>query len=226
MHAPVRGKLSATDHPEQLARTQTIKKLLITAALLASLGAAQAADNLVVDGSFEARSQATGSWNVYDTLPGWSTVSGSGIELRNQVAGNAFDGHNFVELDSYDNSGMAQTVATAAGSFYALSFEYSARAGVAAASNGIEVLWNGASVASVTADGIGRSGNDWRLFSYIVLGSGSDVLTFRAIGTNDGLGGSLDAVAITAVPEPSTYAMMAAGLALVGVALRRRRSAR
>ncbi len=203
-----------------------MKKLILTATLLASLGAAHAANNLVVNGSFEDQAQAAGTWGVYGSMPGWSTVSGSGIELRNQVAGNAFDGSNFVELDSYDNSGMAQTLTTVAGSFYTLAFDYSARAGVGAASNGIEVLWNGASVASVTADGSGLSGNDWHLFSYSVLGTGSDLLTFRAVGTSDSFGGSLDAVSVTAVPEPSTYAMMFGGLALIGFSLRRRRSAR
>lgn len=203
-----------------------MKKLLIAATLLAALGSAHAAANLVVDGSFEAQAQATGTWNVYGTLPGWSTVSGSGIELRNHVAGNAFDGSNYVELDSYSNSAMAQTITTAAGSFYTLSFEYSARAGVGAASNGIEALWNGTSVASVTADGSSLSGNDWHLFSYSVRGTGSDVLSFRAVGISDSLGGSLDAVAVTAVPEPSTYAMMFAGLALIGFSLRSRRKPR
>ena len=204
-----------------------MKNLVIAAALLATLGSAHAGPSIVVDGSFEQQAQADGSWAVYQTLPGWSTVSGSGIELRNHVAGNAATGMNYVELDSYDNSGMAQTLTTLAGSFYTLSFDYSARAGVAAASNGIEVLWNGASVASVTADGNGLSGNDWHLFSYTVAGTGSDVLSFRAVGISDSLGGSLDSVSVTAaIPEPSTYAMMFAGLVAIGFSLRRRRSDR
>lgn len=204
-----------------------MKKLIIAAALFASLGSAHAGPSIVVNGSFEQQAQANGSWAVYQTLPGWSTVSGSGIELRNKVAGNASTGMNFVELDSYNNSAMAQTLTTIAGSFYSLSFDYSARAGVGAASNGIEVLWNGASVASVTADGTGLSGNDWHLFSYTVTGTGSDVLSFRAVGISDSLGGSLDSVSITtAVPEPSTYAMLFAGLVLIGFSLRRRRSER
>lgn len=204
-----------------------MKNLFIAAVLLATFGGAHAGPSIVVDGSFEQKAQADGSWAIYQTLPGWSTVSGSGIELRNHVAGNAATGKNFVELDSNSNSGIAQTLTTTAGSFYTLAFDYSARAGVGAASNGIEVLWNGASVASVTADGNGLSGNDWHLFSYTVAGTGSDVLSFRAVGISDGLGGSLDSVAVTAaIPEPSTYAMMFAGLVAIGFSLRRRRSGR
>lgn len=203
-----------------------MKYLLVTAALLAAFGSAHA-ESIVVDGSFEQHAQADGSWNVYATLPGWTTTAGPGIELRNQVAGNASDGKNFVELDSYGNSAMAQTLTTLAGSVYTVTFDYSARTGVGAASNGIELLWNGASVATVTADGSGLSGNDWHAFSYSVTGTGSDVLSFRAIGTSDGVGGSLDAIAVTAaVPEPSTYAMLVGGLGLIGFSLRRRRSAR
>ena len=208
-------------------KAHTMKKTLIAATLLASLGAAQADASIVVNGSFEAQAQAAGTSSVYQTLPGWTTTGGSGIELRNQLVGNASDGSNFVELDSYSNSAMAQTLTTLAGALYTLSFDYSARAGVGNGSNHIQVLWNGASVATVTADGSAQSGNDWLSYSYSVLGTGSDVLSFRAIGVSDSLGGSLDAVAVTAaVPEPSTYAMLFAGLALIGFSLRRRRSER
>lgn len=203
-----------------------MNKIVLAVALAATLGSAHAAPNLVVDGSFEDVALANGAWNVYNAINGWTTTSGAGIEVRNQVAGNAFDGHNYVELDSSNNSAMAQTLTTTAGALYTLSFEYSARAGVSAASNPIEVLWNGVSVATVTADGTGLSGNDWHLFSYAVTGTGSDTLSFRAIGTNDSLGGSLDAVSVSAVPEASTYAMMFAGLIAIGFSLRGRRDKR
>jgi len=203
-----------------------MKKLFLATVLATSFGAAHAG-NLVVDGSFEDQAQAAGSWNVYSAINGWTTVSGSGIELRNDVAGTAFDGVNFVELDSYNNSAMAQTLTTVAGSTYDLSFAYSARAGVSAGSSPIEVLWNGVSIAAVTANGSNLSGNDWHVYNYTVTGTGSDTLTFRAIGVNDSLGGSLDAITVTAaVPEPSTYAMMFLGLGLMGASLSRRRKVR
>lgn len=199
-----------------------MKRLLITATLLASLATAQAA-NLLVNGSFEDQAQAPDSWHVYDHMPGWATVAGSGIELRNNVAGRAFDGRNFVELDANSNSAMAQTAATTFGTAYTLSFAYSARAGVSAQSNPIDVLWNGTLLASVTADGLRQSEHDWQIFNYTVLGTGLDTVMFRAAGTSDSLGGSLDAVSLSAVPEPSTWLLLAGGFVVIGWSVLRRR---
>jgi hypothetical protein len=52
--------------------------------------------------------------------------------------------------------------------------------------------------------------------------TGNTDLTFAAIGTSDSLGTSLDNVSVTAVPEVETYAMMLAGLGLMGTIARRR----
>jgi len=202
------------------------KSLVAAASLLAALGSAHADTNLVTNGSFEDQALPAGSWDVYNTLTGWATVSGSGIELRNGVAGNAFDGNNYVELDSYDNSAMSQTVTTDFGALYSLSFAYSAREGVAAESNPISVFWNGALLGTAMLDGIGQTGNVWQQYSFTVQGTGRDTLMFAAGGTNDSVGGSLDAVSITAVPEPSTYLMMFGGLVLIGFSLSSRRNKR
>lgn len=201
-----------------------MKSLFAAAALIASLGSAHAV-NLVVDGGFEDVKQAPGTWSVYSSINGWSS-SGAGIEVRDGVAGNAFEGSNYVELDSNSNSAMAQTIKTVAGSLYTLSFEYSAREGVAAASNPISVAWNGNLLGTAALDGIGQHGNVWHLYSFSVLGTGSDVLQFAATGTSDSVGGSLDAVSVSAVPEPSTAVLMVGGLAVIGLSLGRRRNRR
>lgn len=197
-----------------------MKNIILAAALAASFGGANAA---LVNGSFDDQVQSPGSWGVYQSLPGWTTASGSGIEVRNAVAGNSFDGANYVELDSYNNSSMSQAVTTTVGALYTLSFAYSAREGVAYDSNPIQALWNGTSVATVSAEGNGQSGNVWNVYSYTVTGTGHDTLTFAALGNNDTLGGSLDAVSLTAaVPEPSTWALMLGGMGLIGFTARRR----
>jgi Protein of unknown function (DUF642)/PEP-CTERM motif len=183
---------------------------------------------LLVNGSFEANTQSAGSWQIVSNLTGWTGGAG-GVELRNNVAGAASHGSNYVELDTRSNSSITQNVSTNLNDTYSLSFSYSPRSGVAATSNGIEVLWNGASVGSFTGSGAGASGNVWQTQTISLLGAASNSsLVFRAIGISDSYGGSLDNVTLTKltspVPEPETYAMMLAGLAGLGFMARRKKA--
>ena len=197
-----------------------MRRIALAALLAAPL---MASANLVTNGSFEDDAQGANSWNIYSTLNGW-TGGEAGIELRNNVAGAAYDGSNFVELDTTENSQMWQTIGTAFGQQYALSFAYSPREGVANTSNGIEVFWNGSSQGVFTGTGA-ANGNTWAVQNLWVTGAASSSsLMFQAVGTSESYGGSLDAVSLTAaVPEPETYALMLAGLLSVGFIARRRR---
>lgn len=73
---------------------------------------------------------------------------------------------------------------------------------------------------------------DWKSFNYTTT-TGSDVdggVTLQLLASTGGAGSSkadvfFDNVSVTAVPEPSTYALMLAGLAGVGFLARRRRAA-
>jgi hypothetical protein len=207
-----------------------MNKTLIAAALCALMAApslALASGDLIVNGSFEATAQANGSWSIYQNILGWSTVQGSGIEVRNNVEGTAFDGRKFIELDGNRHTGnttMAQTISTQNGQLYDLRFFYSARPNFTnVASNGIVVAWNGVDLQELT--GAGTNQHNWLAVNRQVLGTGNDVLTFRATGMNDSYGGSLDNVSLTAaVPEPGTYALMVAGLLAVGFIARRRKA--
>jgi len=203
----------------------------VLATLLAAPTLASAAGNLIDNGSFEdvsfsagEQNQGAGSWSIYTQIPGWTTVQGDGIEVRNNVAGVAVDGTSFVELDAVGNSTMRQELTTTtAGQWYDLGFMYSPRAGVTGLNNNdIRVVWNGTDV--TTVGGNLPAGNlVWTPYSFKVQAIGNDVLTFAAAGQSDALGGSLDAVSLTAaVPEPTTYALMMAGLLAVGFIARRR----
>lgn len=200
-------------------------KALITAlALIAAPAITLAAQpNLLVNGSFEDNVIANGKWNVFANINGW-TSTGSGIEVRNNIVGSAIDGKNFVELDSYSNSSMFQTVNTSAGASYNFSFSFANREGTAAATNGLDWTVDGGKTWHAAPT---LSSSKWADFSTsFVASSASTVIGFRATGANDSLGSSLDKVSLTsAVPEPESYALMLAGLAAVGLVARRRKSA-
>jgi PEP-CTERM motif len=214
--------------------TRPLAIAAVAAFALAAPLAAQA--NLIVNGSFETEAQAGASWTVLAGLTGWQADAGSGVELRNAVAGAAHQGANFIELDTHTgtfgnnnfdnstNSGLRQTVSTQAGASYELTWFYSPREGVAADSNDIKVYWNGNLLTTNGGSGEGKSGNEWTSFSFTVTGTGSDTLRFAAGGKADSLGGSLDSVSLVAapVPEPGSLALLVAGLAAVAFVARRR----
>lgn len=202
----------------------SIKSAVVCGILLYSVSTGAQA-NLIINGDFEADAQAAGSWNIDSNLTGW--VGGrNGIELRNNVAGTAYDGANFIELDTTANSSATQTIGTALGTVYDLSFAYSPRTGIASTSNGIEVFWDGVSQGIFT--GFTDANTAWVVENLNVTGTGLDSLEFRAVGTSDSYGGSLDAVSLTAaIPEPSTWAMMILGFCGLGfLAHRRNRQSR
>lgn len=199
-----------------------MKKLLVIAALLSAPAIAQA--NLVVNGSFEDYTTVTpGHWSIFNSGYGWTTGA-NGVEIRNAVAGTAADGVRFAELDTTGNGWISQTIQTNAFQSLELAFSYAPRAGVAAKSNGIQIFWNDQSLGSITANG--GSGPSWLDLVYDVQAdaSGFGVLKFAAIGTSDSLGGSLDNISVTAIPEPGSAAMLLAGLGILAVTARRRRT--
>lgn len=153
---------------------------------------------LVVNGSFETPSLPFGSWGVFGSISGWTRSFGSGIEIENNAVTAASEGSQLVELDSIRNSGMYQDIATNGDGWFTLSFDYSPRPGVSAASNPIGVWWDGVRIATLTGNVA-----DWGTHTYQVKGSDSNAMTrleFKAGGISDGLGGFLDNVSVKAVP--------------------------
>ena len=196
-----------------------IKKVALVVAMAAAVPAF-ASTNLVSNGSFESNSLASGTWGIFygNSVKDWN-LGPAGLEIRNGIAGTAQNGLNFVELDTTKNSHIFQTITTVAGQMYNLSFWYAPRAGVSENSNGIAVSWGENQSFTVSGEGSG----EWTKISFSVMGSGKDKLQFNAVGKSDSYGGSLDNVSLTAaVPEPESYAMLLAGLGVMGAVARRR----
>lgn len=196
-----------------------MKKYLLALGLLSITSLANA--NLITNGSFEDTHQAAGTWSVYSHINGWSTTQGDGIEIRNNVVGTAQDGVNFVELDSNNNSAMKQIIATSVGASYNLSFYYSPRINQPSSTNGIKVFWDNTLLDAITASGFGLSNNNWVMYTFNVMGTGSDALKFAAFGTNDSLGGNIDNVRLTPTPIPAGIWLLASGLGFLGFGRRK-----
>ena len=153
-------------------------------------------------------------------MTGWTSTNG--IEIRNNVSGTAQSGNNFVELDTTGNSTMFQNIA--ATGKVVLSFWYSARP-FTGATNDLGVIFGGFNTTLLAGVSNNTAQHNWQHFSQVVdLGSApSTHLVFYAGGTSDSYGGSIDNISVTAVPEPETYAMLLAGLGLMGSIARRRK---
>ncbi len=199
-----------------------MKKFLAVMLFLAAGAASAGPIELITNGSFEQNRIGANSWTIKSALDGWN-IGSKGVEVRNNVAGTAQNGNNFLELDSTANSWISQTIDTVAGGKYDLSFYYSPRQNTAAATNGIDVLWNGNLLKHVEQDNFTSKTNWFKIeLSMFAVGSLSN-LSFQASGISDSIGGSLDNVSLSAVPEPATIASMLLGLGLMGFTLRRRK---
>ena len=197
------------------------RALLAAAVTILPVSSAQA--NVIVNGGFEAPNIAPGTFSVFAAIPGWTLVAGHSIEIQDHVAGSPFEGDQFVELDSFANSSMEQLAPTTALQPYRLSFAYSPRPGVGAGSNGISVFFDGGLVTALAESGLVLSNTTWTVYSFVVVPTtGTSSIVFAATGVSDQLGGYIDDVRLTAVPEPVTLSLLAIGLC--GVAARRYRA--
>ena len=204
------------------------KKFLIALGLSAASLLAQATPiNLISNGSFESVSLSNGSWTTLSSLSGW-TVGPQKVEVRRNVAGSAFAGLNFVELDTDRNSWISQTFTTIVGQTYHLSFMWANRPdNFGANSNGIS--WKVAALEGVVGK---NTVTAWTAFEQdFVATATSTTLRLGATGTSDGMGTSLDAVSVTqlppaaaksTVPEPGSLALLAMAAGALFVARRRK----
>lgn len=180
----------------------------LAAAALASTAPASA-QNLLVNGSFE-----TGD------LTGWNTP-GAALRVTHSVLA-ALDGVYYLKEASVGGGRISQTFATIAGDSYEISGWASSTGGVAPDSR-FYFTWNHQFV--LIADALY---SPWRNYTVTVTGTGSDTFEFGYFH-DDLLIVDYDNFSVThipstaAVPEPETYAMMLAGLGLLGFAARRRK---
>jgi hypothetical protein len=227
-----------------------MKPTLIAFALAAALSASAAHATLpsvnLIDatygtgtGSFENGvfvPRGTGNQNFQSlsdgatTILGW-TVGGVGVDWLNKPNYGASDGVHSVDLGWNTGGGgsISITLPTMQGATYALSFGAAAVSGQPTYTNTGTV-----SAGSLTANFAPTfsaenafASQTFYTQSYQFIANGSNtVLTFAASTADTSYGPIIDDVKVSfvsaPVPEPETYALMLAGLGLVGFAARRR----
>jgi hypothetical protein len=206
----------------------TLIAFALAAALSASAAHAVSATNLLVNGGFELPA-GTG----YAALPGnstfitgWTTVA-TGVEWFNASAyGGAADGVMVVDLANYTyaSGGIEQSFATVAGATYDLAFnlgtmQSSGRDGTAHIDVTVAGITTGYNVVNHSSSTV------WAAPIALSFTANSTTTTLRFTNTENAYFhfAYVDGVSVTAaVPEPETYALMLAGLGLVGFVARRR----
>ena len=192
---------------------------------LVSAPAASAVE-LVTNGSFELPDIPPGTFTISNAVPGWTLGSGSlgsGIEIQDHIAGSPFVGDQFAELDSDAVTAIFQDLATTPGDSYLLSFAFSPRPDVP--ENIMRIFWDGVLVDTLSESGVGNPDTVWTVHSYNLTAVDSSTrLTFDDLTeVSDSLGSYLDAVSVTTVPEPGTFALLGLGLLPLGRFLTKKR---
>lgn len=197
------------------------------------------ATSLIVDGGFESPKTGPGGVNsgysdfaLGDTIGSAWTVVGSGPgdvavypnteTLNGTVTYNTEEGSQALDLTGdFDNGavlGVQQTISTAPGVVYLLSFYVGSTLGQNAL---VDVVINGANVLSAANANDTAGATNWEQFTYaFTVTSASTVLDFYN-GSPAGVETvGLDAVELTGTPEPSTPATAGLALVLLGVVCR------
>jgi uncharacterized protein DUF642 len=214
-----------------------------TLALMSGLSATHAS-SLLINGSFENitnfsdnTGQDTMTVNVGDstTMPGWTVVGQAGrtaaiawIGPTNPFGLSASNGSYFLDLTGYQNGGpfggVQQTVATAIGSIYRLTFDLGSSSSYGTPT-GIVAEFNGVHPASFTSTLTGS--NNWETESVLfTAGSLSTVISLIGNQGNNYIGldnVSVNFVSSSATPIPAALPLFAGGLGLIGLVARRRK---
>lgn len=222
-----------------------IASLTAVAFAALAISASGARSDVLVNGGFEFPSINTfyENYGAFTNNPyagpsfqGWS-IPTNNVDIVNPMIGwgaSAFQGSQILDLVGYGSTGaVSQTFTTTPGQQYRLSFAYSDNPGSgfdaqSAAQAAVLVLGAGSLLSTTIAHDNAVGGNlNWSLYSgTFVANSETTTLNFNTLfGQNNG-GILLDAVAVTAVPEPATWGMMILGFAGIGfLAYRRSRKA-
>ncbi len=168
-------------------------------------------ENLIQNGSFETPTAPNTGWGIFTPVLGWTITNANnndGLEIWNDFdgsgAGTASVGEQNAELDGNVSTDISQAIATIPGTVYELSFDFSARAGVA--QNSLDARADGNLIVSASADGSSNGGNEWEDYSgTFVATDASTIISFEDTAVSDSLGTLLDNVVLCVTDEVPLY---------------------
>lgn len=191
-----------------------LKKTIFVAALVAMPGVSQAA---VFSDNFDGDTLAL---NQTSFLGGWTVSSGTVDLIGNPAFFDFLPGNGrYVDLDGSTNDagGFDKQLALAASTTYTLSFDLAGSQ--RGDSNSVNVIFG--TTAQTYTLGSADPFATYTL-SFTTNAAANYQIFFENSG-GDNFGALLDNVSVAAaVPEPETYALMLAGLSLIGFAARRK----
>ena len=206
---------------------KTVCQLFSADVLVAAVSAPVHA-NLIQNGGFEDIGSSTAiggygsasTWQIYQSIPDWD--ASQNIEIwTNDFIVPAYEGNNVLELNAHPgNAGGAfaiyQSFATTIGQDYELTF-----AGRKRQKNSDESFM--VSAADLVDSIYNQAWGEWTEYSYVfTANSDLTTLTFTSLdGGADTTGNILDAVSVTAVPEPGSLALLCLGIG--GLVIQRKR---
>ncbi|EQA98611.1 hypothetical protein L288_20380 [Sphingobium quisquiliarum P25] len=206
-----------------------MKKFLVStiaaAASLLAVNPAHAALNLVTNGSFEVGTEpgnfatvGTGESNI----TGWSVSNGTVDYIGSYWT--AADGLRSIDLAGNSYGTLTQAVNLVANQAYSLTFFLSANPDNPEFPRSVQVGIGGTTqdFSFTGSPSLSNMGWQQQTLNFVAGATGSTLLSFTALNAGTYYGPALDNVSLTAVPEPSTWAMMLLGFGMIGFGVRRR----
>lgn len=221
----------------------SLKAFAAASALVGAIAVAggASAQNLIVNGGFNNGDVdgPPGGFQFLNTgsnaINGWSILGGSVDWIRGYWQSADADGYS-IDLNGGSAGILAQTINTVAGQTYDLSFSLSGNPDAFRGETRIAIIGaGGTTIGTSTYDltaANSRANMLWATETYSFVATGATTEIRFTSGnpipgsTNTSWGAALDNVSVvTAVPEPTTWALMILGFGSAGAMLRRRRAA-